>query len=97
MFKTFSDNNTGFVTRIKDHAVYETIHLNSIPDNIHSGVLSDTIIEVEVKKVVFYDRILGRNFEFLTNLFDMRADLIAGFYKLRWQIETLFKRLKQNF
>ena len=27
----------------------------------------------------------------------MRADLIAAIYKLRWQIELLFKQLKQNF
>jgi len=28
---------------------------------------------------------------------DMRADLVAAIYKLRWQIELLFKQLKQNF
>ena len=27
----------------------------------------------------------------------MRADLVAAIYKLRWQIELLFKQLKQNF
>ena len=45
----------------------------------------------------FYDRILKREFEFLTNLFDFRADMIAALYKIRWQIELLFKQLKQNF
>ena len=35
--------------------------------------------------------------EFLTNLFDMRADLVAALYKIRCQIELLFKQLKQNF
>lgn len=40
---------------------------------------------------------LKRKFEFLTNLFEMRADLVAAIYKLRWQIELLFKQLKQNF
>ena len=30
-------------------------------------------------------------------MFDMRADLIAALYKIRWQIELLFKQLKQNF
>ncbi len=27
----------------------------------------------------------------------MRADLVAAIYKLRWQIELLFKQLKRNF
>lgn len=27
----------------------------------------------------------------------MRADIVAAIYKLRWQIELLFKQLKQNF
>lgn len=107
-FKLFSENQTGFVTRIKDNAVFETIQKNEIAENIHSGVLEDQIIEVTVKenstdcklklrKIRFYDRVLKREFEFLTNLFEMRADLVAALYKLRWQIELLFKQLKQNF
>ena len=47
--------------------------------------------------MVFYDRVNKREFEFLTNLFEMRADLIAALYKIRWQIELLFKQLKKNF
>ena len=107
-FKKFEDNQTGFVTRIKDNAVYETLEANTIEDNIHSGVIDDVLIEVTVRdkketsklklrKITFYDRLLKHKFEFLTNLFEMRADLVAAIYKLRWQIELLFKQLKQNF
>ena len=107
-FKHFTELKTGFVTRIKDNAVYEEIEILEIPERTHSGVLSDKIIEVEIKegkektklkirKVTFYDRENKREFEFLTNLFELRADLIAGLYKIRWQIELLFKQLKQNF
>jgi hypothetical protein len=107
-FEKFSKNETGFVTRIKDNAVFDRIEEKEIKSNIHSGVLSDEIIEftisennsdrkLKLRKVTFYDRVLTREFEFLTNLFDMRADLIAAIYKLRWQIELLFKQLKQNF
>jgi hypothetical protein len=107
-FKRFGDNQTGFVTRIKDNAAYETIQTNDIEEHIHSGVLEDQMIEVLVKeggtesklklrKVRYYDRELKREFEFITNLFDMRADLVSAIYKLRWQIELLFKQLKQNF
>ncbi len=107
-FKKFTENQTGFVTRIKDNAVYEIIEQNTLEENIHSGVIEDTIIEVTVKekntesklklrKIRFYDRVLKREFEFLTNLLDMRPDLVSATYKLRWQIELLFKQLKQNF
>lgn len=107
-FAQFTAHKTGFVTRIKDNASYVNIEELDIKEHIHSGVLKDEIIEVDVKngkecaklrlrKVVFYDRVNKREFEFLTNLFDMRADLIAALYKIRWQIELLFKQLKQNF
>ena len=107
-FERFGENHTGFVTRIKDNAVYQTIENSSIDERIHSGVLEDQIIELTLKdgsqerklslrKIRFYDRVLKREFEFLTNLFEMRPDLVAAIYKLRWQIELLFKQLKQNF
>ena len=107
-FRHFTENKTGFVTRMKDNALYQEIEVLEIPERTHSGVLSDKIIEVEIKegneitklklrKVTFYDRENKREFEFLTNLFALRADLIAGLYKIRWQIELLFKQLKQNF
>lgn len=107
-FRKFSDNQTGFVTRIKDNAVYETVCQHEVEEHIHSGVLEDETIELTVKdgintsklklrKIRFYDRELRREFEFLTNLFEMRPDLVAAIYKLRWQIELLFKQLKQNF
>jgi hypothetical protein len=87
-FKKFTDHQTGFVTRIKDNASYKTLNTNEIDERIHSGVLEDTIIELTVKqknseeklklrKVRFYDRVLKREFEFLTNLFDFRADTVG--------------------
>ena len=78
--------------------MYESICQNEIEEHIHSGVLEDGIIEVTVnegavksklklRKIRFYDRVLKREFEFLTNLFEMRSDLVSAIYKLRWQIE----------
>jgi hypothetical protein len=107
-FQKFCNHQTGFVTRIKDNALYESVEKQHIEEYIHSGVKEDEIITLTVKdengqtklklrKIRFYDRELKREFEFLTNLFEMRADLVAAIYKLRWQIELLFKQLKQNF
>jgi len=52
-----------------------------------------------IRKFVFLEEksAKGSCFEFLTNIFDFRADIIAALYKIRWQIELLFKQLKQNF
>jgi hypothetical protein len=47
-FAHFTDKNTGFVTRKKDNAKYEVTQINLIPEHIHSSVLSDEIIEVEI-------------------------------------------------
>lgn len=33
----------------------------------------------------------------LTNDFDMRPETIVAIYRRRWQIESLFKQIKQNF
>ena len=107
-FEHFTNQKTGFVTRIKENAKFELTQTNDIPENIHSGVLSDEIIEVEVnkegvkttlklRKIKYYDREHKRSFEFISNLFDFRADTIAALYKIRWQIELLFKQIKQNF
>jgi hypothetical protein len=107
-FEHFTQQKTGFVTRIKENAKYEVTQKNTIPEEIHSGVLSDEIIEVvidkestkgklKLRKIKYYDREHKRTFEFISNLFEFRADTIAALYKIRWQIELLFKQIKQNF
>lgn len=107
-FEHFTEQKTGFVTRIKTNAKYEVLQKKEIPETIHSGVLSDEIIEVEVnkdkvkaklklRKILYYDRENKRTFEFISNLFEFRADTIAALYKIRWQIELVFKQIKQNF
>lgn len=73
------------------------------------GVLKDEIILVDVKengkflkktelrRIAYWDDENKRCFEFITNLKGMNAGHIALTYKKRWQIELLFKQLKQNF
>ena len=36
-------------------------------------------------------------YEFISNHFELEPDKIAAIYRHLWQIETMFKRLKQNF
>jgi hypothetical protein len=49
-YKLFSENQTGFITGIKDNAVYNILKQNEIERHIHSGVLQDDIIELAVKE-----------------------------------------------
>ena len=108
-FLRFTHSHTGFVTRQKENVMYSSIEEIEIGDEIHDGVLKDERIEIIVKKengtqealqlrrVAFWDDENKQIFVFLTNLFELRADLIAELYKIRWQIELLFKQLNQNF
>ncbi len=100
---------TYFVTRLKDNAVYEQLDEIEIPDNIPDNYIKDQKIQIKYKdengqeqaltlrRVVYYDKVKDRIFEFLTNIMEMTAEQIGLLYKMRWQIELLFKQLKQNF
>ncbi|MGB3342645.1 MAG: transposase [Aequorivita sp.] len=71
------------------------------------GVLKDEHIHLDYKekkenkklclrKVTYRDE-KGRLYQFITNNFEITAQEVALLYKLRWNIELLFKKLKQNF
>jgi hypothetical protein len=106
-YERFSKEGVFYVTRLKDNAVYEAGEEFDIPDDADSGILKDEEIILtygknnELKhrsrRIVYYDAQNERLFEFITNNFDLEAETVALIYKKRWQIELLFKQLKQNF
>jgi hypothetical protein len=107
-YKRFTDKNVWFVTLQKENAVYEAGKEYDIPDNIDEGVIKDESIfltykeggiekQLKVRRIAYWSEARERLLIFITNNFDLTADLIALIYKKRWQIETLFKQLKQNF
>lgn len=53
-------------------------------------------IRVRARLIIYHDAVSNKRFEFITNNMKMKASTIAQLYQRRWQIETLFKRLKQN-
>lgn len=72
-------------------------------DTTSDAVLKDELICVEKKKIkitlrriVYWDSQKNKVFEFITNHLELEPDKVADIYKHRWQIETMFKRLKQN-
>lgn len=109
-YEELTEKGGYFVTRLKENASYQTLHELDIADGVDAGVIKDEVIELPVRKngkkirgvrlrrVVYWDEEGGRSFVFLTNLTgEVAADQIALLYKQRWQIELLFKQLKQNF
>ncbi len=49
-----------------------------------------------LRLVDFYDEEHKRSYQFITNLLDAKAEDIVQYYKKRWDVELLFKWLKQN-
>lgn len=108
-YAKWTKDSIHFVTRLKDNAVYQGLEDLDIPDNCPAGYIKDEKISIrykdglkkeqtlELRRVVFYDEDKKRILQFLTNIFDMSTEEIGQLYKLRWQIELLFKQLKQNF
>jgi hypothetical protein len=93
-----------FVTRQKENAVYKSIKEFDLDDKTSDAVLKDELIliekgdkSIEIRRVAYWDSKKEKVYEFITNNFEISPDKVADIYKHRWQIETMFKRLKQNF
>jgi len=109
-FAKWSSENIFFITRKKKNAKY--VIIETLQDykrkTKENGVHLDQTIELtykdnkEEKKlllrmVTYYDE-KKRKYEFITNNYEqLSAEEVATCYKKRWDIELLFKKLKQNF
>ena len=56
-----------------------------------------TEIRHRARIITYYDKQKAKLISLLTNDFDLGAEDVVAIYKERWQIETLFKQMKQNF
>lgn len=94
-----------FVTRLRPKAVYQVLKSN--PVRAEMSVEYDQVIELSSRhaqkqgapklRLVGYNcPESGKHFRFMTNNFKLAATTIAAIYKDRWQVELLFKALKQN-
>ena len=103
-YHQLSQDNVYFITCQKDHAAWERLQEYSIDDSINAGVIKDEQIKVTkdgqdflLSSIAYYHAEQYRIYILLTNNHELAADKITEIYKNRWQIESMFKRLKQNF
>jgi len=94
-----------FVTRLKDNAVYAVLGVRAVPTR--GPVVRDELITLTgvrtagkcpypLRAVEVTDPETGDPLVFLTNQLTFGPTTIARIYKDRWQIELLFKALKQH-
>lgn len=106
-FFEYSATNISWVTRRRKDSHITFLNENMITDEQkQSGVISDETIllgaknsaiqQVPSRLVTYYDEENDRTLEFITNNKEWEPLKVASLYKRRWQIEVLFKRLKQN-
>lgn len=103
-FAKLTTNEVRFVTRLKTNAAFVVVE--SRPVAPPTGVRRDEVVvflqhatednERFFRRIVYWDEEQQREFEFLTNHLTLDAALVAAVYRQRWQIELLFRALKQN-
>lgn len=103
----WTNNGVTWVTRMHTLLAYSILETRQITEEQRSqGIISDEIIlagarqrkdKMTARRIVYEDPVTHKQLIFFTNNIQMEAIAVANIYKRRWQIESLFKRLKQNY
>ena len=108
LYLELDKQGVNWITRARNNGVMQVIGQNIVEDKeTESGVIKDELVimghpinsniaKVSCRRITFFDKLNNRIFEFITNNRRIKACTVAAIYKQRWQIEMLFKRLKQN-
>lgn len=106
-FEELTKRGVVYVTKMKKNLKYEL--LSDLMEMTRDGKMKYRVQVVEFRKgeikhiariVTYVDIKKGKQpklISLLTNDFDMRPDTIEDIYRHRWQIESLFTQIKQNF
>ena len=106
VWSEWTDRGVFYVTRLNENAGYSVLsgQPNHISEDADGGIVSDQIINLnpgqnalKARLIIYKDPESGKVLEFVSNMFDYMDTTIIQLYKYRWNIEVLYKRLKQNF
>ncbi len=103
-FQRLTDKKITWITRLRKSFTIEVCQDN-IVNASQRHIISDQLVQVGKKAghkilarlITYRDGASNRIYEFLTNDLKRAPQTIAGLYRKRWQIELLFKRMKQNY
>ncbi len=106
LWSEWTDSGAFYVTRLNENADYTVLsgQPNHISEYADGGIVSDQLITLKpgqnvlkARLIIYKDPESGKILQFVTNMFYYMDTTIIQLYKYRWNIEVLFKRLKQNF
>ncbi|MBD0726708.1 transposase [Flavobacterium sp. L1I52] len=104
VFEKFTQDGVFYVTKMKKNQRFETqqscYRVNEkglVVLNDAKVIFSKDDIKHTSRKIEYWEQNKKQSSVLLTNNFELDPDEIIEIYKRRWQIELLFKQLKQNF
>lgn len=106
-FEALTERNVVYVTKMKKNLVYDTLVDCMYQNNNGEMECREQVVVFRKDGINHIARIItyvdvkkGKQpklISLLTNDFDMELETIVAIYRRRWQIESLFKQIKQNF
>lgn len=106
-FEALTARNVVYVTKMKKNLVYDTLVDCMYQNNNGEMEYREQVVVFRKDGINHIARIItyvdvkkGKQpklISLLTNDFDMELETIVAIYRRRWQIESLFKQIKQNF
>lgn len=106
-FEALTERNVVYVTKMKKNLVHDTLVDCMYQNNNGEMEYREQFVVFRkdginrIARIITYvDVKKGKQpklISLLTNDFDMELETIVAIYRRRWQIESLFKQIKQNF
>lgn len=108
-FEKWSIEGVTWVSRLRQGASFtQEQDIIVLEEEKTKGILSDkeimlghtshkAVTRTKARLIEYYDEEKDYIFTFVTNNLELSASHVCQIYKQRWQIELLFKRLKQNY